>query len=1172
MMRIVVIVSIFSLALSSFARFSDAVEPKQVVIVAGLKSHGPEGNGIHDYAWSARLIKTMLETSNVKDRIRVTTHLNGWPRDKKTLDNADTVMVISDGRDGDIGREAPHLANDTRIRQVETLRKRGVGLVTFHFSTFAPDKWSTQVLDWYGGYFDWETDGRRKWYSKIETLKAVVAPASPGHQMLRGVKPFKIHEEFYYDIRFRKNDAGWSPIWIVDALPATKTNGNVVAWAVERKNGARGFATTCGHFYRNWEEPDFRKTILNGILWTAHAQVPKGGVEADFFSHEQIADHLQQPDTVASSELAEDSSSEQSYADDPYWYKPGHSVNPAAPSSIKSPPRFVVDRVYSVPEASGSWTAITTDGQGRLLCAAQHKPGIYRLTPNRDTDGGRQTQAVRVERLSDAAERVGWCHGLLYAFDSLYVTVNEENDDDTIKGGVYRLRDTDGDDQFDKVEHVVEFNIGGEHGAHNIVVGPDSEWLYMMCGNGTKLPADIQKHYPSRTGGIDHLMPPGFEDSQYTSAGFVLRFRPDGSQREVFCGGLRNSFDLAFNRHGDLFTFDSDMEWDLGAPWYRPTRICHLVKGGEFGWRGDAAKWPEYFEDSVGAVVNIGPASPSGVVFGYDTNFPETYREAFFACDWTFATIHAVHLEREGASYRARVEEFVGGNGLPVTDLTTGKDGAIYFLVGGRRLGSAVYRVRYAGEKPGISAQKPAKSESDTLSHQRHEIRKRLESLQGKSTREAMEVAWPYLSHRDRAIRFAARLVVESQPVDTWRERAIKAKNVDAKATVLLALARKDDDSRMTEVIAGLNGISLEKASDEMLLRSLRAYELALARGEDTIDQAIRVELRSRLRSLFPHKDSRVNRELIRMLCYLGDRSMIDPLLDYMEQDLGDRPVLGGGNFVRNPKYGQAVREMLLAAPLVERMHTAQMLLWLDGGWTKPQRRRYFELIADAVQNSNGGHTYEDIWNRIREVAMEQTPEGWRDALTEVAEKASSEPHLPRPQGPGEEWTMSELLDAVGKKFRGRDFSNGEKMFSAAKCISCHRFNGRGNSTGPDLSSIGQRFTLRDILDSTLHPSKAVSDQYRVTMLVTSDGRTISGRVTSRNNQRLTIATNLNRPSQTTSIALTDIEFEQLTPISTMPEGLLNSLNLEEVLDLLAYLVTGANEHHPLFEKTGDLK
>ena len=232
----------------SFNAFAQASEsPKQIVLVAGRKSHGPEGNRIHDYPWSARLLKTLLEQSAVKDQVAVSTFFDGWPTNAEILARADTVMIISDGRDGNIGEEALHLATPETRETIQRLTNRGGGLVTFHFSTFAPDQFAEIALNWSGGYFDWETNGERLWFSAIDTLEATVSPASPQHPILRGVVPFRMREEFYYNIRFRPNDEGWQPIWSVADLPSARPNGKIVAWAVERRNGSRGFATTCVH-------------------------------------------------------------------------------------------------------------------------------------------------------------------------------------------------------------------------------------------------------------------------------------------------------------------------------------------------------------------------------------------------------------------------------------------------------------------------------------------------------------------------------------------------------------------------------------------------------------------------------------------------------------------------------------------------------------------------------------------------------------------------------------------------------------------------------------------------------------------------------------------------------------------------------------------------------------
>jgi type 1 glutamine amidotransferase len=279
-----------ALALGMLPTAATCAEParQKIVLIAGKKSHGPVGNGVHDYGWSVKLLKVMLDNSNVKDRVAVEYHLDGWPGDGKALDGAATVMVISDGRDGDKFEEAPFLASKERVEYVDSLMKKGCGFVTFHFSTFAPNQYGAKVLDWTGGYFQWETDGKRQWYSAITTLETAVKLGTPGHPVARGVKPFRMREEFYYNIRFNPKDESLKPILVVPALKGREPDGNVVAWAKERDGGGRGFGTTCGHFYDNWKNDDFRKTVLNAITWTAKVEVPENGVEARFYTHDEI--------------------------------------------------------------------------------------------------------------------------------------------------------------------------------------------------------------------------------------------------------------------------------------------------------------------------------------------------------------------------------------------------------------------------------------------------------------------------------------------------------------------------------------------------------------------------------------------------------------------------------------------------------------------------------------------------------------------------------------------------------------------------------------------------------------------------------------------------------------------------------------------------------------------
>ena len=208
----------------------------------------------------------------------------------------------------------------------------------------------------------------------------------------------------------------------------------------------------------------------------------------------------------------------------------------------------------------GSWTALTTDPRGRLITAAQEQAGLFRITLPRPGDAAEPL----VEKLFGVAATVGWSQGLLYAFDSLFVTVAGENS--AVARGVYRLKDTDGDDQFDYITQLFQVDGSGEHGPHNLVVAPNGRELMLMCGNKTRVLEQVKHVARGIESGIDHFMPPGFESSQFATQGWAMRFGPDGSNPEVILSGLRNSYDLAFDRAGALFTLDSDAEWDLGTP------------------------------------------------------------------------------------------------------------------------------------------------------------------------------------------------------------------------------------------------------------------------------------------------------------------------------------------------------------------------------------------------------------------------------------------------------------------------------------------------------------------------------------------------------------------------------------------------------------------------------
>jgi type 1 glutamine amidotransferase/glucose/arabinose dehydrogenase len=245
---------------------------KKIVLLAGpLDSHPKDS---HEYERNIVLLKHALDSA-LKD-VRVEIHFNGWPDDPATLDDADTIFITSGGCDRKL-EDHPLYVGD-RFKIIEKQMKRGCGIIFHHWSTFHPAKYHDAITEWVGGYFDYENGpAANKWYSKIETRDWDAVIHEPEHPIARGVKPFKVKEEFYYNLRYRDNDPRLKLILCKDG---GDPRASAVGWAVERADGGRGWGFTGGHFYSNWWLPDFRKLVLNAIAWTAKIEIPPGGIQS----------------------------------------------------------------------------------------------------------------------------------------------------------------------------------------------------------------------------------------------------------------------------------------------------------------------------------------------------------------------------------------------------------------------------------------------------------------------------------------------------------------------------------------------------------------------------------------------------------------------------------------------------------------------------------------------------------------------------------------------------------------------------------------------------------------------------------------------------------------------------------------------------------------------------
>jgi putative heme-binding domain-containing protein len=458
-----------------------------------------------------------------------------------------------------------------------------------------------------------------------------------------------------------------------------------------------------------------------------------------------------------------------------------------------------------------------------------------------------------------------------------------------------------------------------------------------------------------------------------------------------------------------------------------------------------------------------------------------------------------------------------------------------------------LYRVSFVGDQTQRDelnqVEKP-----DPAAKQARALRHKLESFDGKTDPRAVDFAWPYLSSGDRFIRFAARIAIESQPVAAWKERALAETDPEGGLTALLALARCGDKGTQRELLKALRKFSLPTLPEEQQLEKVRLIQVCFARQGRPDEDLVKLAT-EKWGAFFPTASDRVNRELAQVLIYLQAPDVIGKCLDLVAK----------------------------APTLEEQAHYIYCLRTLSTGWTLEQRRKYFawftqlrkqdpnhtkhpeallQWFKEVDRDYNDGVSYDKYLINIRTEAIATLTASEKAALKPLIEEHIGAPRWKQAQERKfvKDWTVADLQSRLEEAKRGRNFQSGKAAFNDAQCIVCHRMGDEGGAVGPELGGAGSKYSLQSILESIIEPSKVIADPFLTYNIVKKDGDTVSGRITDENAERLVIMPSPLSPESLEEVKLSDIARRTQSKLSPMPTGLVNNLNAEEILDLLAYI------------------
>ena len=392
----------------------------------------------------------------------------------------------------------------------------------------------------------------------------------------------------------------------------------------------------------------------------------------------------------------------------------------------------------------------------------------------------------------------------------------------------------------------------------------------------------------------------------------------------------------------------------------------------------------------------------------------------------------------------------------------------------------------------------------------------------------AVAEAWPRLSSPDPYLRHAARIAIESQPAELWIQRALAETDPLGSIEAWLALARAGDSSARDPLLERVLRAPWNDASTERRVDLLRVLDRVLVHLGDPDPESAR-RLREGLEARFPSGAASVDRALAELLVYLRAPSL----------------------------PARALARIAAAQSQEEAIHFGFLLRLARDGWTAELRAQYFAWWNEALTSYQGGESLRNYLLAARAEALAGLDARELEELGPLRDPpapVSSGPAAGTSQPFVRAWTRGELQPQMTRLGDARDLARGAELYRRGTCLDCHRIAGEGGSDGPDLTHAGARFSGADLLETILRPNETIPDQYRDTEVWTRGGRLIVGTVVEESDGELTIRTR-GQEARLETVAKEEIELRRPTPLSRMPEGLLNTFELEEILDLFAYVL-----------------